>query len=77
MYIKAEIILSYDNDKKAKYVQNVIKIDDGIFVTSKVKKNNIHAHIENDSLSSFLHTIDDYLNCVSVAEKILESKEHK
>ena len=34
----------------------------------------LSAHIESKSVSSLLHTLDDYLACVSVAEKIVVGK---
>ena len=77
MHVKAELIFRYENEEIAQNIQHAIKIDDGIFVHSMVKQNKINATIENDSLSSILQTIDDYLCCLSVAETIIEKNQKK
>ena len=74
MKIKSKINLRYENEHIAKQIHQSIRIDDGIFVCSTVKKNSIQASIESSSLSSFQHSLDDYLSCIAVAENILESK---
>ncbi|OYT29609.1 hypothetical protein B6U98_01890 [Thermoplasmatales archaeon ex4572_165] len=73
MHVKSKIMLTYENEKTAKNIQQALKIDDGIFVKSIIQNNELHAVIENRSISSFLQTIDDYLSCVSVAENIVNS----
>ena len=73
MHVKSKIMLTYENEKTAKNIQQALKIDDGIFVKSLIKNNELHAVIENKSISSFLQTIDDYLSCVSVAENIVNT----
>jgi len=73
MYVKSKIMLTYENEKTAKNIQQALKFDDGIFVKSLIKNNELHAVIENRSISSFLQTIDDYLSCVSVAEYIVNT----
>jgi len=66
-------MLTYENEKTAKHIQQALKIDDGIFVKSKIKNNELHAIVESRSISSFLQTLDDYLSCVTVAENIVNS----
>jgi hypothetical protein len=36
------------------------------------KENKIISEIESKSIPSMLHTVDDYLSCVGVAEKIVD-----
>ena len=73
MYVKSKIMLTYENEKTAKHIQQALKIDDGGFVRSMIKNNELHAFIENRSISSFLQTIDDYLGCITVAENIVHT----
>jgi hypothetical protein len=73
MKINAKITLIYENEKIAKNIQKALRIDDGTFVKSIIKKNELIATIENDSLPSFLQTIDDYLSCVTVSENIVNT----
>ncbi len=75
MNIQCEIILSYASEKQARHIQQVLTIDDGSFVSSTVKDNNLTARIEQSALASFLHTLDDYLACVTVAENVMKKKQ--
>ena len=77
MEIKSKIILHYENEHVAKQIHQSIRVDDGIFICSTVKKNSIHASIETSSLRSFQHTLDDYLSCIAVAENVLKSNKRK
>jgi len=77
MHITAELTLKYINENIAKDIQQSLRIDDDSFITSKVEDNIVYAAIRSKSLSSFLHTIDDYLSCLAVAEHIMEEKKKK
>lgn len=72
MKSECEIILCYDSKEKTKQVYNSIKVDDFDFVESKIKDCCLKAKIENNNLSSLLHTIDDYLSCAAVADQIVD-----
>ncbi len=75
MNIHCEIFFEYESEKQARDIQQALAIDDGLFVTSTIKDSNLIACIESDVLSSFLHTLDDYLACVTVAENIMKKKQ--
>jgi hypothetical protein len=66
------ISLEFENAEKAKKVLRSIQADDQEFVTSKVKGKTLEAVVESSSISSLLHTLDDYLACVSVAAEIVK-----
>ena len=76
MNIDCEIILTYESEKQAAQIQQALSIDDGSFVSSRVLDNKLLATIKSETLSSFLHTLDDYLACVTVAENVMK-KEHR
>jgi hypothetical protein len=71
--MKATCVLSleFKDADTAKKVHRSLKIDDGGFVKSKVKGSTLEASIESGSVASLLHTLDDYLACVSVAGDIV------
>jgi tRNA threonylcarbamoyladenosine modification (KEOPS) complex Pcc1 subunit len=71
--VKAECRLSIDfeNAATAKKVLQSITSDDQGFVKSSVKGSKLEATIQSKSVSSLLHTLDDYLACVSVAKDIV------
>ena len=72
MKIQCDIIIEYDNPKKAQTVLNSTKVDDFEFVKSKIKGSTLESTIKSNSVSSLIHTLDDYLACISVAEKIVD-----
>lgn len=72
MKSKCKIEIDLKTNKNAKKLLKSVKVDDYSFVESKIKDSSLVATVEADSIESLLHTVDDYLSCVSVAEKILD-----
>ena len=72
MDVGCEVVIEFDDLKKAKTVLRSIKVDDFDFVKSKINNNRLEAEIKAKSISSLIHTLDDYLACVSVAMKIVD-----
>jgi tRNA threonylcarbamoyladenosine modification (KEOPS) complex Pcc1 subunit len=72
MKAECKIILCYDSEKKAEQVFKSIKVDDFDFVKSSVEKCCLKAKIQSGGISSLLHTLDDYLSCVGVADDIVD-----
>ncbi len=66
------ITLEFETEEKAKKVLRSIQADDEGFVISKVTGKTLEAVVESASVSSMLHTLDDYLACVSVAAEIVK-----
>jgi tRNA threonylcarbamoyladenosine modification (KEOPS) complex Pcc1 subunit len=73
MKINCKLILEFENEKIAKTVYSSVKIDDLDFVKSMVENRKIVAKIKSNSIGSLLHTLDDYLACIGVAEKVAQS----
>ena len=72
MDFKCDIIIEFDSKEKVQNVKKSIEVDNFDFVKSKVIGNKIEAHIKANSISSLLHTIDDYLACISIASNIVD-----
>ena len=72
MKVKCNVVIEYDDVKKTETVLRSIEVDNLDFVKSQINGRQLEAHIESKSISSLLHTLDDYLACVSVAEKIVD-----
>ena len=72
MKVLCTIVLEFENAEKAKKVLRSIEADDQGFVKSKVTGKKLEAIVEGSSVSSLLHTLDDYLSCVSVAAEIVK-----
>ena len=71
MNASCTVVIRYDDQKKAQNVLKSIEVDDFNFVKSLVRENILEARIESKSISSLIHTLDDFLACISVAEKIV------
>jgi tRNA threonylcarbamoyladenosine modification (KEOPS) complex Pcc1 subunit len=70
MKASCNIVIEFDSKNKAEHVLKSVEVDNLDFVKTKIKDKRIEAKIESNSVSSLLHTLDDYLACVSVAEKV-------
>jgi hypothetical protein len=66
------ITLEFESAQKAKKILGSIKADDQGFVRSTVKGRTLEGIMESTSVSSLLHTLDDYLACVSIAADIVK-----
>ncbi|KAA0005455.1 MAG: hypothetical protein DRM98_04230 [Thermoplasmata archaeon] len=71
MKVLCDVVIDLGDKVKVENVLRSVKVDDFDFVDSRVEGDCLVAHMEADSVSSLLHTLDDYLSCVSVAMKVL------
>ena len=72
MDVACKIVIEFEDIKSVKNVQKSIKVDNYDFVESNINGKKLEATIKAKSVSSLLHTLDDYLSCVSVAVKVLD-----
>ena len=73
MKIKGNICLDYKNNESANLVYNSLEIDNKNYLKSKLKENSIIYEIENNSLGTFLSTVDDLTASEIVVEKIVKN----
>ncbi|HEC87356.1 MAG TPA: hypothetical protein ENI49_05780 [Thermoplasmatales archaeon] len=71
MKVNCIIEMKYNDKKTAENILKSVKVDDYNFIDSQLKDNIIVAQISADFIPSLLHTLDDYLSCLSIAEKIV------
>ncbi|OGS40452.1 MAG: hypothetical protein A3K77_03500 [Euryarchaeota archaeon RBG_13_31_8] len=72
MEVNCDIVIDLGDLKKVKTVLKSIKVDDFDFVKSKASGKRLEAKIKANSIPSLIHTLDDYLSCVSVAMKVVD-----
>jgi hypothetical protein len=71
MTIECTLTIEYSNKNIAETILHSIRVDDVSFVKSTLKqKTQLHVNITAQTLSSLLHSLDDYLACLTVAEKV-------
>lgn len=65
------LIFEYENENMAKAIFESLEVDNYNFAKSNLENNKIITKINSKSIPSLIHTLDDYLACVSVAEKTI------
>lgn len=68
------IRLEFASPGEAENVHRSIELDNQGYISTKVVGNVIHAEVTSASLNSLLHTLDDFLACAGVAEKVVSKK---
>jgi tRNA threonylcarbamoyladenosine modification (KEOPS) complex Pcc1 subunit len=71
---KCELTFEYRSPKEAELIAQAVKLDNPEFITLEIKGNTIHSTIKTSTINSMIHTLDDYLACLALAEKIVEKK---
>lgn len=71
MKVTCHLTIECTTHEDAKKVLQSVEVDDAQFVTSTVKGTTLEADIKSTSVASLLHTLDDYLACVSVATSLV------
>lgn len=74
MAVRCRIELEYSSPDEAQRVQKSIELDNDEHLTSVVRGNYINARADASSLGSLLHTLDDFLSCVAVAEGVVRGR---
>lgn len=67
--------IGFGSSAEAENVHRAVELDNDGYLETKVEGSSIVASIEADSLKSLLHTLDDFLACVGVADKIVSKKD--
>jgi hypothetical protein len=73
MTFKCEIKIHYKNKEAAKAVADSIKIDDYGYASTDVVGNTIVSTIGATTLRGLLRSVDDYLACASVSERVVRN----
>ena len=73
MKSRATVTLTYPDAALAKAVAESVSLDDQGYIRTRRKGATIFATATADAPMSLLHTLDDYLACVSVAERTAEA----
>ena len=71
MQASCRLELAYGSKKQADLVARSLKVDDETYITTRVEGRTLVAEAHADSFRSLLHTLEDYLACIAVAERLL------
>ena len=73
--VTCELHLEFPSHEVADKVHRSVVLDNQGYIVSKVDGSAIVARVEAESLRSLLHTMDDFMACVSVAEGVVKKKD--
>jgi hypothetical protein len=71
MDVMCKFVFQFPDSESALKIKNTLDVDNYSFIRTEVKENTLVADISSKSVMSLLHTIEDYLSCLSTAESIL------
>ena len=74
MKVICKLEFSYDSKEEAEAIAKAVEVDNYQFVKTKLDGNRIVSIAESESIPSLIHTLDDFLACVGVAEKVVRRK---
>ena len=69
MKARAQLRLTFEDATTAEAVASSVSLDDEGYIETRRRGRAITAEARADGTMSLLHTLDDYLACVSVAER--------
>ena len=61
------------DEEIAMHIAKALELDNAGYVEARVEGHIIYAKAEADSIMALRNTVDDYLACLSVAQKSLDS----
>lgn len=74
MKITCRMEFEYDSEKEAEAIAKAVEVDNYQFVNTVLEGRKIISRAESESIPSLIHTLDDFLACVGVAEKVVKGK---
>jgi len=69
--VSCRLYLEFPSNEHTKKVHSSVELENAGYVDSWVDGTFIVADIQAESLKSLLHTLDDFLACTGVADKVL------
>lgn len=72
MKITCKLEFSYDSKEEAETIAKAVEVDNYQFVKTTLDGKRIISMAESKSIPSLIHTLDDFLACVGVAERVVE-----
>jgi len=69
--------LEFENAETAKKVLDSVRLDNGEWISSRLEGNKIMCETSSESIGGLLHTAEDFLACVALAEKMMRKKSEK
>lgn len=73
--IRCSLVIGFSSPSEAEKAHRSVALDNDGYLETEVRGSDVVARVEADSLKSLLHTLDDFLSCVGVAERIVSRRD--
>ena len=74
MKIICKLEFEYESELEAEAVAKAVEVDNYQFVNMVLEGKKIVSQAESESIPSLIHTLDDFLACVGVAERVVKGE---
>ena len=64
------LTLEFRDESIARNVMHAVRLDNGEWISTRQEGNRLHCTAASDTLGGLLHTAEDFLSCVSLAERM-------
>ena len=71
---ECELVFEFTDEQEAETVASAIKIDNPDFVTLTIEGKILRSSVRANTLPSLINTLEDYLACIALAEKIINEQ---
>jgi hypothetical protein len=70
---ECKLVFKLNSEEDAKLLEKAVRQDNPEFVTTAIEGTNFKSTIKADSINSLINTLDDYLACLALAEKLIKT----
>ncbi len=72
--VECHLEFSYGSSEQAERVLRAVELENYPYVDARIEGAVLISNTSADSLNSLVHTLEDFLSCVSLAESMLEER---
>ena len=70
---ECELILEFSDESEAAKVLGSVKQDNDEWISARQEANMIICSASSKSIGGLMHTMDDFLSCIALAEKMIRN----
>ncbi|UCE37594.1 MAG: hypothetical protein JSW00_19435 [Thermoplasmata archaeon] len=74
MKVTCRLEFNYETEEEAKAIVRAVEVDNYQFVKTTLEGRKMISVAEAGSIPSLIHTLDDFLACVGIAEKVVRKE---
>lgn len=71
MRCDCEFSLDFEDADKARKILDSVKLDNGEWISTRLEGGKILCRANSETVGGLLHTAEDFLSCVALAEKMI------